>query len=505
MIPVMGVEVNEKPTARQIFPYSDNGTASYVPARFLANGKSKLDSKFLAVRVEDILKEPDIKPTKLALKRLTNTLEVDIKNAAETRFQLFFTSLLLAWKSKWVFTKCFTEGQAGVKNKISNDNEPELKLVEAHASTNPSLLYTTQEDRLEGLQNPESVKPRIFDKANKNHHLTHKFPNYINQIDLLIDEKTKPNKFLFRSFREVCIEILNYCSNGQMDVAQAFVAFLSNFAFVTHMLSEQSFPEHHCLVLSFYNDTAQRYLAKKEIPAFWRCLSYSHGFDPTQVNALVFENVRAQLVDKVTKDVIVYEKYMELRELVDSYLKDQLGLTHSIHNLDDVVICVLVQNIPLDEREMAIVGAKDDCVQIDSPSVLKYSRSCFVEKSVRLELTQFIRENNDLIFGDGPEEVEWGTTEFGTIVKKHIADNFKVKRVTAINAICLRILFDIEIFSRYRLEGGFLKLCELVNLGPMEIYSRFDMTTATGKHAYACMGDSTIRSKCIELFNSFEI
>lgn len=496
---IYGITVEAKPKAREIFPYSDNGTASYVPNKFLGTGTLSLAKKYCHIPVEEMIVSSTIKATKKALKDLTESLKDDLMNAAETRFQLYFHTLLLARNTNFVFTKCFTEGQAGVKSKKSEDVESELKLVEAHASTNPSLLYTTAEDEMSELIDPASAKPRIFDGANENHHLTHKFPKFVNQVDLLIDEQKKPINFKFRSFRVICIDILNHCSRGKMTIQQAFAAFLSNFVFITDKLSKEKLPEHHQQVVNFYHNTALRYLAKKEDVAFWKSLSFSQNRGP--ITELVFETIQRGLLNNVSRHIRVHGKYMELRQLCNDFLVDENTLKTAPHQLDDIIMCVVVQNIELNNQTHDFAEAKDECNDIGKSSVVKYARDCFLTKSVRDQLTTYLRKNYNKIIEKGVGDIDWTAIKFGWIAEAHVKNQYGIARVNSLNAICLRLLFDIQCYSRYKLNGEFLRVCQFFNLGPMEIYNRFDLNATAGKNAYACMENDEVRAKAREFIS----
>lgn len=477
-------------TRREIIPYSDNETPSYIPNFYLGNGELSLDITLASAKVENMIVYKAIDGPDDLLK-LAVTLKEDIKNHIETRLQLFHVQTLVAYRTQLAFGKFNTKAQAGIKKKEKQENESPSKLVEAHPSTLPNLQYVDQKDLQADYIDIFQLKPKILGLLTsfyKNNNVTHKLPLFVNEVDSLIDKNSKLP--YFENFRLFCIELLkNLAEQNGRPLQKGFYNFLLNLHQILLVASQAIIPIYKKQVIDFYLEVVRAYLQKTHTPDFWKALLFSRNLQDQELEKempafplylqkkLSLEISCCQKIDAISQcahqivgvpqhfNYLIKHVIIQLSSVKDPFFKAVSEIDENYPNSTDTI------------KEYAIMSSQDPKV---IGAVHAFFNSFQDTESLKNELSKNLKQH-----------------PIAQIIKQSVIQG--KTRINNLDHILIRVLLNLG-KSRNTPSRATMKLYQLLYISPSQV-ADYPNTRSFTSCSETLMKNAQIIQLAGELFN----
>ena len=255
--------------------------------------EGKLKSGNLAERDEKFISKiiKKIQNQKVEPLSLAQVLKSDIEDHIEMRIQLFFQQLILTYRTFGVFKEYHTDKTYKIatpvksQNKEGNNQQALMcKLTAAHCSTLPNMQFVSKKKQINHFTcanvNEKDLSPVVYGAYSYFHNswnTTTTLPRFVNDVDSTIDMiKAQQNLLEGATFRDYCIEILNYNSKEVTNPRMALRRFLLTLDKLITQLEANSAEKDASFqyVLRCYGNVVKDYIRQSEKFEFFHKISF---------------------------------------------------------------------------------------------------------------------------------------------------------------------------------------------------------------------------------------
>ncbi len=433
--------------SREILPYSNNETASYIPNNFLDTGAFSLPKTLCSHSVEslsaDFLKKYN--QTKSSAKLLNTAIKISehIKNHVESRLQLFLYLLLIVFKTECTFEKFTTQSQAGVKIKKEKQKKDPSELVEAHAATLPNLQYVSNQALSADDLKITDLKPRVLAPHTSYYNdcnMTHKLPRFVNDVDSLIDKNISIP--FFDDFRHFCLKIVNDMARSKNSgLRKGFLNFLTNFEIVIDKAITQWGELYQKIVLGCYKEVVHSYVIGVSQSIFWKTMNYmvrSNIEDPEA------DLIPVRLQNRISIELSCLDKIAKIK-----------AFCGNSQERDWITRKVIIDLASIDSKA-AVIWNQAISMNIEfSTTISKHVDSCYKDETLKASIQTFLQGfQNDEAFLKALKDLK------NAPIFREIK-NFLGSRVNNLEYICLNVIKKVNSEKQSILTTKFFKFFQI--------------------------------------------
>lgn len=483
----IGREPGEAKSKREILPYSDNATASYIPNVFLGSGNLAISDKERSVSVEILsalfLKSYSQTKNPAALLNRAIKIEDDIKNHVESRLQIFLGQLIVVFKTECTFEMFSTQSQAGVKVKKEKQQKDPSELVEAHASTLPSMQYISNTQMQNGDLLISQIKPRLLalhTSFYNSWNMTHKLPRFVNDVDSLIDKNISVP--FFGNFRNFCLKILNDMARTRnVGIRHAFSNFLNNLEQIIDKALSQSTLIYQTTVLNWYKAVVHSYVEGVDQSVFWQRLGGTPDLEK--------DNIPLQIQNRISTELNCLDRIARI--------KKRCG---SAQNIDSMVKTIVVKTALTDKRSSLIEEAIQKSNTAISSTNLSYVQQCCLDPDIRQTVIDYLNNfADDTEFQkqiSNPTKLPFAQTIKDFLKKPSKGSPNGKKTIQNLDYICLKVLQEIHSAKDSPLKQ---KICKFFHVSPSMLEASTQDKTAFNITVDNLIKDLEVNQLCQEV------